>query len=274
MSHRARSSRKPSPASEMIEQATLNCDDFENIDDEAFISAYSSHEDVLAANPTGYCVDSVEPKCNEIKRLIGEFKTNFSIKLNMIKHNKLLVQKLNIIKDIYSDGVLLYNEQSLVNLTADKAKVYLSQIDAWLSDTDRLGLASSRSDSVNLANTLSFLTIEQINESILETKCAGHKEDLILNLDIKRENLLKSIDVCMAQLRSLRETFGKRQQALLRANYKVVEKPVLRVEPQQCKDLEQNKIIIMPKRQDISGQSNPNKTLVVRQNSFSKVNTF
>ena len=261
----------------MIEQATLNCDDFENIEDEAFISAYSSHEDVLAANPaTGYCVDSVEPKCNEIKRLIGEFKTSFSIKLNMIKHNKLLVQKLNIIKDIYADGVLLYNEQSLVNLTADKAKMYLAQIDAWLSDTDRLGLASSRSDSVNLANTLSFLTIEQINESILETKRdAAHKEDLILNLDIKRENLLKSIDVCMAQLRSLRETFGKRQQALIRASYKVVEKPVLRVEPQQCKDVEQsqqNKIIIMPKRSDIGGQSNLNKTLVVRQNSFSKVN--
>lgn len=46
-------------------------------------------------NNAGYCVDSVEPKCNEIKRLIDEFKLMYTNKLVKLKNNKLLLQKLN-----------------------------------------------------------------------------------------------------------------------------------------------------------------------------------
>ena len=53
----------------------------------------SSNVDTCPAN-NGYCVDSVEPKCNEIKRLIDEFKTNYLSKFSLIKSNRALNQKL------------------------------------------------------------------------------------------------------------------------------------------------------------------------------------
>lgn len=50
-----------------------------------------------ATNNAGYCVDSVEPKCNELKRLIDEFKLKFASKIKLINDNKLLTEKLNIV---------------------------------------------------------------------------------------------------------------------------------------------------------------------------------
>lgn len=47
------------------------------------------------AAATGYCVDSVEPKCSELKRLIDEFKIGYLSKLNRFKYNKLVMQRLN-----------------------------------------------------------------------------------------------------------------------------------------------------------------------------------
>ena len=48
-------------------------------------------------NNAGYCVDSVEPKCNELKRLIDEFKFSYMQKLNIFKSNKIILKKLNIV---------------------------------------------------------------------------------------------------------------------------------------------------------------------------------
>ena len=43
----------------------------------------------------GYCIDSVEPKCNELKRLIDELKVEYANKLDTFKNKKELVHKLN-----------------------------------------------------------------------------------------------------------------------------------------------------------------------------------
>jgi hypothetical protein len=48
-------------------------------------------------NNAEYCVDSVEPKCNELKRLIEEFKLKYTTKIKLINDNKLLTEKLNIV---------------------------------------------------------------------------------------------------------------------------------------------------------------------------------
>jgi len=50
-----------------------------------------------SVNNAGYCVDSVEPKCNELKRLIDEFKLKYATKLKLVNDNKLLTEKLNIV---------------------------------------------------------------------------------------------------------------------------------------------------------------------------------
>ena len=48
-------------------------------------------------NNAGYCVDSVEPKCNELKRLIGEFRFSYMQKLSIFKSNKIILKKLNLV---------------------------------------------------------------------------------------------------------------------------------------------------------------------------------
>ena len=45
----------------------------------------------------GYCVDSVEPKCNELKRLIDEFKYGYITKLNLFRKNRSMLQKLQTV---------------------------------------------------------------------------------------------------------------------------------------------------------------------------------
>ena len=49
------------------------------------------------SNNAGYCVDSVEPKCNELKRLIDEFKFSYMQKLSIFKNNKIILKKLNLV---------------------------------------------------------------------------------------------------------------------------------------------------------------------------------
>lgn len=49
-------------------------------------------------NNAGYCVDSVEPKCNELKRLIDEFKLSYMQKLSIFKNNKIILKKLNLVR--------------------------------------------------------------------------------------------------------------------------------------------------------------------------------
>ncbi len=213
---------------------TLNCDDYDTVDDEAFVSsAYSPiQNEVVCTNPTGYCIDSVEPKCNEIKRLIHEFKTNYLIKLNMIKHNRLLMHKLNIIEDIYADGVNLLNGQSLLNVTPEKARAMINEIDEWLDHIEKLELTNYQhhEQSNHLAHSLSFLAIDHSSYNI-DTRLMRNKEEIIYSLESKRDSLLKSIENTIKKLKALRESFTKRQHNLLKACHKPMTKPVLRVEP-------------------------------------------
>ncbi len=215
-----------------MEKVNLNCDDYDA--DETFgSSAYSpiQHE-IICTNPTGYCVDSVEPKCNEIKRLIHEFKTNYLIKLNMIKHNRLLMHKLTIIEDIYADGVNLLNSQSMLNVTPEKARTMINEIDDWLDHIEKLELTNFQhhEQSNNLAHSLSFLTIDHSSYNI-DSRIMRNKEDVICSLELKRDNLLRSIENTIKKLKMLRDSFTKRQHNLLKACHKPITKPVQRVEP-------------------------------------------
>ena len=47
----------------------------------------------------GYCIDSVEPKCNELKRLIEEVKLDYKNKIDAFKKTKYLIKKLNLVKE-------------------------------------------------------------------------------------------------------------------------------------------------------------------------------
>lgn len=68
--------------------------------------AHPSHLAAANSPAVGYCVDSVEPKCSELKRLIDEFKVGYLNKLNRFKNNKIILQRLNNVI-IFQYGVLL-----------------------------------------------------------------------------------------------------------------------------------------------------------------------
>lgn len=61
------------------------------------LDKFRSFVDQSNATASGYCVDSIEPKCSELKRLIDEFKFGYLNKLNRFKSNKLILQRLNTV---------------------------------------------------------------------------------------------------------------------------------------------------------------------------------
>jgi hypothetical protein len=65
------------------------------INEEVNIDTISNNQTNSSNNAGGYCVDSVEPKCNELKRLIDEFKYGYISKLNLFKKNRSMLQKLH-----------------------------------------------------------------------------------------------------------------------------------------------------------------------------------
>jgi hypothetical protein len=59
------------------------------------MNMYSSYAGTGVGSTSGYCVDSVEPKCSELKRLIDEFKLGYLAKLNALKLNRSLTKRLS-----------------------------------------------------------------------------------------------------------------------------------------------------------------------------------
>lgn len=74
-------------------------DDIESvINEEVNIDTISNNQTNSSNNAGGgYCVDSVEPKCNELKRLIDEFKYGYITKLNLFRKNRSMLQKLQTV---------------------------------------------------------------------------------------------------------------------------------------------------------------------------------
>lgn len=217
-----------------MDKVTLNCDDFESgLDCCDEVIRYSPKNEIICTNPTGYCVDSVEPKCNEIKRLIHEFKTSYLIKLNMIKHNRTLMHRLNAVEETYVAGVSLLNRQALTNVNPEKARHLINEIDDWLDQVEKLELHNYQHciESNHLTTSLSFLTIDQINRNSIETPhLQNMKEEVLKSLDVKREKLCKDIETSVIQLKALRDSFNKRRHNLLKACHKPLSKSVQRTE--------------------------------------------
>ncbi len=84
-------SEKASPNDDRNETGTLN-----EFTHDSTASAFRLVAPTQSAT-TGYCVDSVEPKCNELKRLIDEFKHGYATKLVTFRRNKAVIHKLNIV---------------------------------------------------------------------------------------------------------------------------------------------------------------------------------
>lgn len=174
---------------------------------------------------TGYCVDSVEPKCSELKRLIDEFKFNYFKKLNSFKNNKLLVQKINLAKQTFEKGTKIFHNQDLINTSQEKKKKYMTEIQEWLCDYYKLDLSKCETESEDETVTLSSFDMD----ANIVTEC---DKNHLTDVD-------KKFEIVCSQLKSLGQLFEKRKEQLEKAL--VVSRPIQRVEPQQTFD--QNSLI-------------------------------
>lgn len=210
--------------------------DFNSITDLKNLNLNENHQICISLDPnnnsdmvfikqetnTGYCVDSVEPKCNELKRLIDEFKFNYFKKLNNLKTNKTHVQKLTSAKEFYKRGIQLFNEQDLISMSQDKSRKYLMEIEEWLNEFQKLNLCigvKSSSETCSEEDTMTLSSFDMDNQF-------GSSEQ-----KNKQANLLNSYDLVCSQLKSLSQLFEKRRVQLKKMTAAI--KPVQRVEPQQ-----------------------------------------
>ena len=81
----------------IINSSNLSLKDEPAINEEVNIDVISNNQTNSSSNAGGYCVDSIEPKCNELKRLIDEFKYGYMSKLNLFRKNRSMLYKLQIV---------------------------------------------------------------------------------------------------------------------------------------------------------------------------------
>jgi hypothetical protein len=74
-----------------ISKTTVNSSIIEQQQQQQNTSATTSNSNSTGG---GYCVDSVEPKCNELKRLVEEIRFTYNDKYQSIETNQKLLQKL------------------------------------------------------------------------------------------------------------------------------------------------------------------------------------
>jgi hypothetical protein len=206
-------------------------------------------------NNAGYCVDSVEPKCSELKRLVDEFKISYKKKLNNFKNNKIILKKLNIAKNCYSQGLKLFNDQQLINMNQEKARKYQSEINAWihqlesteftsLNEPDTTDTASIESQFLSTFSTSSLCTTppplpprrrSSEDDDADDSDYNNSKSKFFSNINnnnTKESKLIKNFELTCTQIKSLGSLFEKRQEQLKKIAHPTISKPVQRVEPQ------------------------------------------
>jgi hypothetical protein len=142
------------------------------------VSSTSSSNHNNNNNTSSYCVDSVEPKCAYLKSLLDEFDSDYSQRVDLLRINKELVNRLANAKEFYSNGLKLFNDQHFLNMNADRARKYLQDIEQYYSSfiqfdqTNNNQIMTSSSSTNN--NNLTYLSnIIDISESQIDSflKC-------------------------------------------------------------------------------------------------------
>ena len=147
------------------------------------------------------------------------------------------------VKDTYGKGLQLFNDQELINMSQEKARKYLAEIDDWLRESsnvldedsaaeeERKRIEIRRKSSSNQEEASNFLV-----ELVLELNDAATTPTPEMNTnmseDSKSSSLLKNIELISSQIRSLGSMFEKRREQLRKSAYPGSMRPVQRVEPQ------------------------------------------
>ena len=164
----------------------------------------------------------------------------------------------------------MFNDQQLINMSQDKARKYISDIEIWINELDKIDLNynaiinennsnESSLSSTNLITTkLTSLSMDcdielinnHFNDTSLDTssqksssssKKSNDLDDrhhqqtrLVKNSSKLKQNVLvKDFELTTTQLKSLYFMFEKRQDQLKKIAYPQISKPIQRVEPQQ-----------------------------------------
>ena len=151
--------------------------------------------------------------------------------------------RIKKVKDTYGKGLQLFNDQELINMSQEKARKYLAEIDEWLRESsnvldedsaaeeERKRIEIRRKSSSNQEEASNFLV-----ELVLELNDAATTPTPEMNTnmseDSKSSSLLKNIELISSQIRSLGSMFEKRREQLRKSAYPGSMRPVQRVEPQ------------------------------------------
>ena len=201
--------------------------------DNRLLTKRNSSEIINENNKSGYCIDSVEPKCFELMRYISEFKQNYEIKFQNLERNKNLFEQIQVLKDYYLKGMELFNEQQIINMNADKSKKYLNEINRWQASFNELNINDECKNATKLLEANNTLLLLNANT----------------NLKINMQDVVN-------QLKSLIIMFNKRSEQLKKIAFPTANKPVQRVEPQQMTENSKNSIELLltttPKQRIVS----------------------
>ena len=185
-------------------------------------------------NKSGYCIDSVEPKCYELKRYINEFKQNFEIKWTNLKRNKNLYEQIHVLKDYYLKGMELFNEQQILNMNTEKSKKYLNDINIWQSSLNELSINDEYKNMFkNLSSSTTVLFEQQQQQQQhheANTISNNNANGILINTNT---NLKLNMQEVSNQLKSLIIMFNKRSDQLKKIAYPSANKPIQRVQPQK-----------------------------------------
>lgn len=238
----------------------------------------ASLNDTLATVTSGtpaknaYCIDSIEPKCDEIKRCLNEFETTYESKLNGFNKNKILFSQLQVVKDYYLKGMELFNEQQLINPNIEKTKKYLNDISLWQNQFNEIEIADEYKvmfKNISTATTPTVITI--INDNKFQPLALQPIANNTNNTQKFDSGLLNvSMQEICNQLKSLMIMFNKRQEQLKKVAYSSANKPVQRVEPQQISETSNEN----NNKQNTNSTTNNTKSSTLPNNNFVKRNGF
>ena len=205
-------------------------------------------------NKSGYCIDSVEPKCFELKRYINEFKQNYEIKSTNLVQNKNLYEQIYVLKDYYLKGMELFNEQQIINMNSDKLKKYLNDISIWQSSLNELSINDEYKNMFKNITTTTTVLFEQKQIEQETSTITSTSSSRLLNTN---SSLKINMQEVSNQLKSLIIMFNKRSEQLRKIAFPTANKPIQRVQPQKL---------------NIENKNNESLKSLNKKNSSSNVN--
>ncbi len=121
---------------------------------------------------------SIEPKCDELKRLIEDLNINLGKSSNYLNKNLKSIQKVDALREHFENGHKLYENQQITSMDFEKSKKYANDIDAWFQKAFKDNDFELIAEDVELNNREDLKSISEQLAS-LNSKLKERRETLL-----------------------------------------------------------------------------------------------